>query len=157
MRRSAVITAVLLIAAGAGWAAPDKAIEVPLKDFTFKVAADLASLFMFDEGEGKLAFYTNGAAEATVKVPEAGTYTIVVKASGPAALKEYPKFKVSVEGKQVGKETELTQEDPKEYTLTATLKEGANKLSIEFTNDAYKENEYDRNLYVHAVTLKKAK
>jgi len=28
-------------------------------------------------------------------------------------------------------------------------------LGIEFTNDAYKENEYDRNLFVYEVRLKK--
>jgi hypothetical protein len=30
-------------------------------------------------------------------------------------------------------------------------------LSIEFTNDEFKEGEYDRNLYVHGVTVKKSK
>ena len=29
--------------------------------------------------------------------------------------------------------------------------------TIEFTNDVYKENEYDRNLYVQAVSVKKVK
>jgi hypothetical protein len=30
-------------------------------------------------------------------------------------------------------------------------------LTIEFTNDVYKDGEYDRNLYVHAVAVKKVK
>jgi hypothetical protein len=30
-------------------------------------------------------------------------------------------------------------------------------LVIEFTNDVHKENEFDRNLYVYAVALKRAK
>jgi len=34
---------------------------------------------------------------------------------------------------------------------------GDHKLSIEFTNDVFKDGEYDRNLYVHGVTLKKVK
>ena len=28
-------------------------------------------------------------------------------------------------------------------------------FALDFTNDAYKENEYDRNLYVHGISLKK--
>ena len=41
--------------------------------------------------------------------------------------------------------------------LAASGKAGERKLTIEFTNDAYKEGEYDRNFFVHAVTLKKVK
>jgi hypothetical protein len=61
-----------------------------------------------------------------------------------------------VDGKQTGKETE-TGEEPKEYKFPTPLKAGEHKLTIEFTNDIFKEGEYDRNLYVHAVSLKKVK
>ena len=140
-----------------GTAADKDSISVELKAFKFKVKEDKASLFGFNEGEDKLFFYTNGEGEATVKVPADGDYEIVIKASCDSALNERAKFKVRIDGTEVGKETLLTADEPKEYRLTAKLKEGDRKLSIEFTNDAYKENEYDRNLYVHAVTLKQTK
>jgi hypothetical protein len=132
--------------------------RVELSSFSFKVAKELADLFQYDnEGEGKLSFYTNGAAEAKVKVAGDGDYEVVVTASGDAALKEGAKFKLSLDGKPLGKETETTDGAPKDYKFPVTLKAGEHTLSIEFTNDAYKENDYDRNLYVHGMTLKKVK
>jgi Ca-dependent carbohydrate-binding module xylan-binding len=133
-----------------------KPIALDLKSFTFKVPETQADLFGYDAGEDRLFFYTNGTGEAKVKVPDDGDYEIVVKASGDIALKEGAKFKVAVDGKQAGKETETTGES-KEYKFPTPLKTGEHKVSIEFTNDIYKEGEYDRNLYLHAVTLKKLK
>jgi hypothetical protein len=160
-------TVPLLIAAGCFLAAAlpgtaadakdKKAITVELKEFKFNVKEDKVSLFGHNESEDKLFFYTNGAAEATVKVPAAGDYEVVVKASCDSAQDERAKFKVSIDGKAVGKETLLTADGEKEYKLSAKLKKGDRKLAIEFTNDVYKESEYDRNLYVHAVTLKRTK
>jgi hypothetical protein len=132
-----------------------KPIVVELK--SFKLPEVPADLFGFNEGEGKLFLYTNGKATAKVKVPTEGDYEIVVKASGDKALNEGAKFKVAVDGKDVGKETETTDGEPKDYKFPATLKAGERELTIEFTNDVYKEGEYDRNLYVFAVELKKAK
>jgi hypothetical protein len=135
--------------------AEDKPITIELKKFEFKVPENLKALFGHDEGEGKLFFYTNGPAVATVDIPADGEYEITIKASCTKALNEFAKFKLSLNGELVGKETALTAEEEKEYKLTAKCKKGDAKLSIEFTNDVYKENEYDRNLWVHAVTLKK--
>lgn len=132
-------------------------ITVELKTFKFKVPEDRASLFGFSEDEGRLFFYTNGQAESSVKVPADGEYEIVVKAAGDAAQNERAKFKVSVDGEMVGKEVLLTADEPKEYKVTAKVKAGDRKLVIEFTNDVYKENEFDRNLYVHEVTVKRVK
>jgi hypothetical protein len=131
-----------------------KPIDVELKSFKFKEAK--ADLFGFNEGEDKLFLYTNGKALAKFKVPADGDYRIVVKASGDEALNEGAKFKLAVDGKMIGKETTTTSA-AKDYTFESTLKAGEHDLSIEFTNDVYKEGEYDRNLYVHAVTLSKVK
>jgi hypothetical protein len=160
--RTCAFVLVVVVACGLavtlqGTAADKDSISVELKAFKFKVKEDKASLFGFNEGEDKLFFYTNGEGEATVKIPADGEYEIVIKASCDSALNERAKFKLRIDGSEVGKETLLTADDPKEYKLPAKLKAGDRKLSIEFTNDAYKENEYDRNLYVHAVTLKPAK
>ena len=132
-------------------------IKVDLKSFKFKVKEDKANLFGYNEDEGKLFFYTDGPAEATVKIPADGNYEIAVKASCDSALNERAKFKLSVDGKLVDKETLLTADDVKEYKFTTKLTAGERKLTIEFTNDVYKENEYDRILYVHGVTVKSVK
>jgi hypothetical protein len=134
--------------------AGSKPITVELKSFTFE--PNNAELFGHSEDQGRLFFYTNGAAEAAVKVPADGDYTIVVNASCDSALNEKAKFKLSIDGKLIDKETTLTSDDPKDYSFTTSLKAGQRKLKIEFTNDVYKENEYDRNLYVHEVKIRPA-
>jgi hypothetical protein len=134
-----------------------KPLSVELSSFSFKVSKEKADLFNYNEGEGKLCFYTNGAAEAKVKAAEGGDYEVLVTASGDKALKEGAKFKVTLDGKLLGKETETSDGEPKEYKFPAALKAGEHTLSVEFTNDVYKEGDYDRNLYVHGVTLKKVK
>lgn len=140
-----------------GTAGDTSAIPVELKAFKFKVKDDLASLFGLNAEEGKLFFYTNGPAEATVKIPADGNYEVVIKASGDSAQNERAKFKVSIDDEAVGKETILTADEVKEYKLPAKLKAGQRKLVIAFTNDVHKANEYDRNLYIHAVTINRAK
>jgi hypothetical protein len=134
-----------------------KAITVELKSFSFKAPKGKEDLLTYDEGEKKLSFYINGTGEAKVDVPKDGDYEIVIKATCDMALKEGAKFKVTVDGKQCGKETETSDGVPKEYTFATPLKAGEHKLAIEFTNDVFKEGEYDRNLYVYAVALKQAK
>jgi hypothetical protein len=134
-----------------------KPLTVELKSFSFNAPKGKEDLLKYDEGEEKLCFYINGTAEATVNVVTDGDYEIAMKASGDPALKEGAKFKVAVDGKQCGKETETSDREPKEYTFAMSLKAGEHKLTIQFTNDVYKEGEYDRNLYVHAVGLKKVK
>jgi hypothetical protein len=151
----AVIALALLPALSAAADAADPVV-VELKNFSFKVPADKASLFGHNTDEEKLFFYTNGKAEAKFKVPRAGDYEVVVKASCDLALKVGAKFKLAVADKQLGKETETTDEQ-KEYRFPIALKAGDHKLAIEFTNDVFKEGEYDRNLFVHSVVLKKAK
>ena len=65
---------------------------------------------------------------------------------------------MTLDGQPVGAETLLTDDDQKDYKLTAAaVKAGDRKLAIEFTNDAYKEGEYDRNLFIYGVTVKPVK
>jgi hypothetical protein len=132
-----------------------KPIVTDLK--AFKFSESKPDLFGYNESEEKLFYYTNGKGEAPFKVAADGDYEIVIRASGDLAQNEGAKFKVAVNGKDVGKETETSGDDRKEYKFPVTLKAGDSKLVIEFTNDVYKEGEYDRNLYVHAVSIKKVK
>jgi hypothetical protein len=134
-----------------------KPLTLELKSFSFKVPKGKEDLLKYDEGEGKLSFYINGTGEAKVEVPKDGDYEIIIQASCDLALKVGAKFKVAVDGKQCGKETETSDGEPKEYTFATSLTTGEHKLSIEYTNDVFKQGEYDRNLYVHAVALKKVK
>lgn len=151
--------AVMLGLVSSGWhsaaAAEGEAIKVELRTVKFKVRDEIASLFGYDEGESRLFFYTGGAGETTVKLPADGEYEIVIRASCDPALNERAKFKLTLDGEAVGMETLLTDDDAKDYKFTAKAKMGERKLTIEFTNDVYKENEYDRNLFVQAVTVKK--
>lgn len=119
-----------------------------------KFLAENTDLFGYHEGEGKLFFYTNGAAEALVRVPADGDYEVVVVASCDAAENENAKFRVSVDGAPAGGEVSLSSTEAREYAVPVRLKAGERKIAVEFTNDAYKENEFDRNLYVHGITVR---
>jgi Ca-dependent carbohydrate-binding module xylan-binding len=77
----------------------------------------------------------------------------VVTAACNAAKGENAKFKLTVDGTPVGAETQLRSEDAKEYSFTASLKAGERKIGTEFTNDIYKEGEYDMNFYLHGVKV----
>jgi Ca-dependent carbohydrate-binding module xylan-binding len=133
-------------------------IKLELKDFKWKCKFDSGdTLGGFEEGEGKLFFYTFGTQTATVKIPEDGEYTITVEASCNPAEKEMAKFKLTVGDVEVAKEHSLTQEEAKSYELTAKLKKGEAKLVIEFLNDKFKEGEYDLNLYIHGVKIEQKK
>ncbi len=107
------------------------------------------------DDDGALFFYSNGTGEWSVKVQSAGEYMLTVNASCASSKNGNAKFKVTVEGKIVGKEVELTSDSSKDYTANVKLKEGANRVGIGFTNDEYKEGEYDRNLFIHRVSLEK--
>jgi hypothetical protein len=119
---------------------------------TFEGGKDLMG---FNESEDKAFFYTNGSVDVTVKVPSDGEYTLKVKASCQAAKKEMAKMTIIVAGKSIADEFTLKQEEEKDYTFPVKLTAGEQKISISYTNDEYKEGDFDRNLYLHAVTLKK--
>jgi hypothetical protein len=103
--------------------------------------------------DGKISFYANGTATATIKVPEDGDYTLAIDASCTEAEKQKAKFTLKVGAKTVKENFELTTEESKEYPFDVKLTKGETTISIRFTNDAYKENEYDRNLFVHEVRV----
>lgn len=131
------------------------AVKIPLKDFKFKVAEGVsADLVAYDEIENKLSFYTFGRAETTIKAPKDGEYIVSIRASCDSALDERAKFRLFVDDKAAGDDTTLESDTENEYTLTVKLTAGERKLGIAFTNDAYKEGEYDRNLFIHGVSFK---
>ncbi len=130
--------------------------KIELKEFKFKGEVT-DSQAGYNEGDNKLFYYAPATAEAPVKIDADGEFTITVEASCDAALDENAKFTLKVGDVEVKKDFLLTATEAKEYTFTAKLKKGDPKLSIEFTNDTYKEGEYDRNLFVHAVKVEPKK
>lgn len=116
-----------------------------------------AELFGYDDGESRAFYYSNGLGEVVVKVPADGEYEIVITAACNAAKGENAKFKLVVDGAPVGAETQLKSEDAKDYAFTSALKAGDRKIGAEFTNDVYKEGEYDMNFYLHGVKVVRLK
>lgn len=135
--------------------APAKAM-VDLRGFAGPT--DNADLFGYQEENERLFFFAGGAITLPVRLSGDGDYHIVIRAACDEANGEKAKFLVSVDGQSVGSEVTCTTTDAHEYVVKAPgLSAGEHKIAIEFTNDAYKENEYDLNLYVHGVTLEPAK
>jgi hypothetical protein len=131
-------------------------VKVELKDFKWKAKFEGGeALGGFEEGENRLYFYAHGSATGEVVIPADGEYKLTIEASCTEAQKEFAKFKVSVGDVVVAKEHACTGEEQKKYELTAKLKKGKQPLAIEFLNDAYKDGEYDRNLFVYSVKIEK--
>ena len=129
-------------------------IKLKLADAKFKAGTNTSTeLVGHNEGDGKIFYYAPGTAEWTFKASADGTFTIQISASCDPAQKVNAWFKLTIDGKDVGEEVKLTSEGEKEYKLETKLTAGEHKLAIAFTNDVYKEGEYDRNLYIHAVAL----
>jgi hypothetical protein len=128
-------------------------IKLDLKAAKFEPSGN--ELLGYNDGDEKAFFYINGSLTATAKVADEGEYTITINAACTAALKENAKFTLYVGDKVISKDFLLTTEDQKDYTFTAKFKAGDTPVKIDYTNDVYKDGEYDRNFYVYSVTLKK--
>jgi len=160
MIRRLILTLLVLVVAARAARAEDAndpkkngEIRLPLKEFKFKVPEDKAELFVFDEDGQRLCFYTNGVAEAKFTVENDGDYDLVLSLAGDSAMNVRPKFKLAMDDKDVGKETSLKSDDIKDYKVEIPLKHGKHVLSVAFTNDMYKDGEYDSNLYLHGAKL----
>ena len=114
-------------------------------------------LFGWEDGERRLFFYTNGTGTVTATLPADGEYHLIITAASQPALNEHAKFKVEVDGRPVGTETTCQAEEARDYLFPISLSSGERKISVSFTNDVYKENEYDRNFYLHGVRLVRTK
>lgn len=104
--------------------------------------------------DGQFMICSNGVVEAPVKLTADGTYEIIVTAGGVDALNEMPKFKVKMDGADVGAETTVKSAASQTYSFKTKLKAGDRKLGIEFTNDVYEQGVHDRNLILDGVVVK---
>ena len=156
VRIACVAALVVAVAGGVALAADPGKIE--LKSFKMKPGFEGGdSLVGFNEGEEKLFFYTIGTGTADIKIDDEAEYTITLDASCDEANKMFAKIKVKVGDTVVKDKFDLTQAAQKEYKFEVKLKKGEHKLSFEFLNDEYKENEYDLNFYIHGVKVEKKK
>lgn len=150
------LVSALVVAVFGTTAAAEEVKVPPLREFQWKPAfEDAQELGGYDPVEERFFFYTNGSAVAEIAVPDAGEYTISIEASCTEAEKVLAKFRIRCGETEVVKEHTCTSEERKKYTFTAKLEAGKQKLEIAFLNDAYKENEYDRNFFLHAVKIEK--
>lgn len=155
MRRLFASAVAVFAAAGPAVAAD----EIKLEKFkiTAKSSTSPADLTGHNEGESKLFMYVNATATTEVEVKADGTYAFTIELSGDKGMKDNPKVRIGIGGKDVEKEFALKQLEAKAYTFKGELKKGMNKIEIEFLNDEYKENEYDSNLFIHSVKYEAAK
>ncbi len=129
---------------------------VELKDIKMLIGGDKTSeLAGYSESDNRLFFYINAEAVATYTAKEAGTYKLVLEMSCDPAKKEMANVKITVGDTVVEKSFDLTQAESKSYEFKVELKKGENKIKIEYLNDEYSENEFDRNLYLHSLKLDK--
>ena len=149
-------------------AAPTPAVTAPAaKPAPAKTTIDLrafagptdnADLFGFDENGSRLFFYAGGAITLPLRVNVDGDHDLVISAACDEANGEKAKFTVSLDGQLIGNEITCASTEERTYVVKAPgLTAGEHKIAIEFTNDTYKENEYDLNLYVHGVMLEPVK
>jgi hypothetical protein len=134
--------------------APVDAKPVTLDLTKFKAPSENAELFGWNDGDGKLFYYTAGTIELTANIAADGDYEAVVTASCDEAKGEKAKWTLSVDGQVAGGEQACTSADAKEYRVKVALKAGERKIGLKFLNDLFKEGEYDLNFYVHGVVLK---
>lgn len=153
LRRCLPVAVIFIFATAVRSAEP---IKIDLADFKLTSAIKGGDDLVKYEND-TISFYVNGNAAAKLKVPADGDYVIVIEASCNAALKENAKLTLKVGDKAIKEKFELTTEDKKEYKFDAKLTKGETILSIDFMNDVYKENEYDRNLFVHQVRVETMK
>ena len=132
----------------------DDAIKFEIKNAVFD-PKDSSDLLGYNEGEEKAFYYIGGAATVKGKVPADGEYTLTLSASCNAAQNENAKITITVDDKEVVKDFVLKTEDQKDYEFPVKLKAGEVKVKVAYTNDVYKEGEFDRNFYLHGVSLKK--
>ena len=150
-----VLASGVLVLSLVGVVVAAEAIKLDLKDFKLTAAdgKENSQLVGYNADEMRIYFYTNGVGKVEVTAPAEGDYTLTLRASCDAAGKEFAKIKVKLNDKDVKESFELTQAEAKEYKFDVKLKKGANALHVEFLNDKFKENEYDLNFFLHAVTF----
>ncbi len=128
-----------------------------------KTRVPAAELQLKDTGGGDSGafkvMWSNGRAEATVKVPATGEYVVRIRAYGDQAGSDKTQMAFVVDRMPVANwEVAATAAKPEVYEKKVKLEAGERKLGAAFTNDYYKPNDpdpkqRDRNLAVEWIEL----
>ncbi len=105
------------------------------------------------EGAGRaygdhVSMHARGLIETIVEIPEAGEYAVFVRGRGTPLEGEYPRIRVTVDGRFAGN---LTLESEKwDYGATVIeIEKGERRIGLEFVNDAWNpETREDRNVWM---------
>ncbi len=113
-------------------------------------------------GRNHLLYFSSGAADAVFTAAQAGIYAVHVFCAGTRGGRELPRFKVYLDRRLVGAETPLSSLDPGKYVFEVSLRTGAHRLGVEYTNDFYLKDEQDgvvadRNFILIGVGLRKVR
>ena len=143
---------------GAGGAGGTASNYVPILTDANSVAVDLSKCILFRaswNADGSNASLIGLAATATcdLTVP-VDSNQIVVVASGNEAEGENATFSLKVDGVAIGTPNTLTTADKADYPFATTIKAGARKFVVQFTNDIFLPGVYDRNLAVFGIRVK---
>lgn len=96
---------------------------------------------------------SNGAIAIDVRFAASGQYSFVVNARGTPADGQYPAIRLLIDGKPVG-DGQIQQGGWENLSFRADVTAGVHKLTVEFTNDAWRpERNEDRNLWVRHVLI----
>ena len=100
------------------------------------------------------AFWSNGDATWVLDVPESGTWTFTLEASGNQDGDEAVLFAIEVDGRveaQVSVQAELPAIET--VSVDVTLEAGDHTLAVAFVNDYWIEDEADRNAWLSSIRL----
>lgn len=103
--------------------------------------------------DGSAYLKTRGKVDWKITIEQAGTYGITAVLSGDKALGILPKFEIWVNEEKMADSVSLKTEKKTNYSAQVKLPAGEVTLGIMFVNDAYRPDQYDRNLYVHKVIV----
>ncbi|NQT88829.1 hypothetical protein HQ560_18825, partial [bacterium] len=101
--------------------------------------------------KGAWNLHSNGRVGAVVRIASGGRHTITVRAHGSPAAGVWPRMLVRVGSKRVGEAT-VDRAEFAEYRFEADLSAGAQRVLVEFANDAVANGE-DRNLYLDRIVI----
>jgi len=105
--------------------------------------------------QGGWNLYSNGWLGDAVRIAQAGTYGIVVRAYGSPAKGAWPRMALLID-KQPQKTVTVDQRDFTDYHFKIELGAGLHTLAVAFTNDLLTKTE-DRNLYLDRITIRPPK
>ena len=92
-----------------------------------------------------------GSLEKTVRFPQSGRYTFMIRGRGTPCGGVYPRVELSIDGRRCGG-VSTESEDWGTYYVAATVSEGEHKLALAFVNDASnQETGEDRNVRLDHV------